>query len=89
MLDDTCTSFIYLYIITDVTLPSLYNPNTGNNVYNPRVNQYFHPTGTSGLRLTQPPSMMNLPPLKNVCIYTVYTLFTFFFMSLILNNSQV
>ncbi|XP_067946384.1 uncharacterized protein [Watersipora subatra] len=51
--------------LKDVSLPSLYNPNTGNNVYNPRVSQYFHPTGTTGLRLTQPPSMMSLPPLKN------------------------
>ncbi|KAF6037267.1 hypothetical protein EB796_004429 [Bugula neritina] len=51
--------------LKDVTLPSLYNRNTGNNVYNPRVFQYFHPTGTTGLRLTQPPSMMSLPPLKH------------------------
>lgn len=57
---------IWDLLFSDVTLPALYNPNTGSNVYNPRVYQYFHPTGTMGLRLTQPPSMMSLPPLKNV-----------------------
>jgi len=60
-------------LFTDVTLPSLYNRNTGNNVYNPRVFQYFHPTGTTGLRLTQPPSMMSLPPLKHVSSLCSFT----------------
>ena len=34
-------------------------------VYNARAHQYFHPTGVKALRLTQPPSMLNLPPIPN------------------------
>ena len=33
------------------------------NVFNPRAHKYFHPTGSNDIRLTQPPSVFQLPPL--------------------------
>jgi hypothetical protein len=33
------------------------------NVFNPRAHKYFHPTGSNDVRLTQPPSVFQLPPL--------------------------
>ncbi|ELU08059.1 hypothetical protein CAPTEDRAFT_227737 [Capitella teleta] len=51
--------------LQDVSLPAVFLPTKGKDlsIYNPRAHQYFHPTGSSGARLTQPPSMLQLPPL--------------------------
>ncbi|KAH9500627.1 hypothetical protein Btru_077157 [Bulinus truncatus] len=51
--------------LKDVSLPALFMPYKRGNIYNPRAYQYFHPTGTSDIRLTQPPSVFQLPPLPN------------------------
>ncbi|XP_078481741.1 uncharacterized protein LOC100180644 [Ciona intestinalis] len=62
--------------LQDVSLPALFMPSKGGNVYNPRAHQYFHPTGTSGeLRLTQPPSIFQLPPLPEKAKLSVVNLF--------------
>ncbi|XP_071943161.1 uncharacterized protein [Antedon mediterranea] len=48
----------------DVCLPAVFMPTKTAHLYNPRAHSYFHPSGSSGrLRLTQPPSMFQLPPL--------------------------
>ncbi|XP_071114202.1 uncharacterized protein [Haliotis cracherodii] len=49
--------------LKDVSLPALFMPFRSGTVFNPRAHQYFHPTGSTDLRLTQPPSMFQLPPL--------------------------
>ncbi|XP_064629111.1 uncharacterized protein LOC135488433 [Lineus longissimus] len=50
----------------DVSLPALFMPmRNGAGVYNPRAHQYFQASGSTGVRLTQPPSMMMLPPIPN------------------------
>ncbi|XP_013412001.1 histone-lysine N-methyltransferase SETD1B-A [Lingula anatina] len=49
--------------LRDVSLPALFMPFKSGAVYNPRAHQYFHPTGSSDVRLSQPPSMLQLPPL--------------------------
>uniref|UniRef100_A0A2C9LC74 Uncharacterized protein n=1 Tax=Biomphalaria glabrata TaxID=6526 RepID=A0A2C9LC74_BIOGL len=49
--------------LKDVSLPALFMPYKRGNIYNPRAHQYFHPTGASEVRLTQPPSVFQLPPL--------------------------
>ncbi|CAL1543054.1 unnamed protein product [Lymnaea stagnalis] len=51
--------------LKDVSLPALFMPYKRGNVYNPRAHQYFHPTGATEVRLTQPPSVFQLPPLPN------------------------
>uniref|UniRef100_A0A1I8GH90 Protein phosphatase 1 regulatory subunit 22 n=1 Tax=Macrostomum lignano TaxID=282301 RepID=A0A1I8GH90_9PLAT len=48
----------------EVTIPALFMPQRGERkVYNPRAHLYFQPHGIKGARLTQPPSMLSLPPL--------------------------
>ncbi|KAK3576344.1 hypothetical protein CHS0354_039278 [Potamilus streckersoni] len=49
--------------LRDVSLPALFMPLKTGNVFNPRAHLYFHPTGSSDMRLTQPPSVFQLPPL--------------------------
>ncbi|XP_064617866.1 uncharacterized protein LOC135481989 isoform X2 [Liolophura sinensis] len=49
--------------LEDVSLPALFMPFRTGNVFNPRAHQYFHPKGSSHMRLTQPPSVFQLPPL--------------------------
>ncbi|KAH3736148.1 hypothetical protein DPMN_042710 [Dreissena polymorpha] len=49
--------------LNDVSLPALFMPFQRGSVFNPRAHQYFHPTGSTDIRLTQPPSMFQLPPL--------------------------
>nr|CAB3262585.1 uncharacterized protein LOC100180644 [Phallusia mammillata] len=62
--------------LQDVSLPAIFMPSRVGNVYNPRAHQYFHPTGTSGdLRLTQPPSIFQLPPLPDKAKMSVVNLF--------------
>ncbi|XP_005097136.1 uncharacterized protein LOC101862724 isoform X2 [Aplysia californica] len=51
--------------LKDVSLPALFMPYKSGNIYNPRAHQYFHPTGATDVRLTQPPSVFQLPPLPN------------------------
>jgi hypothetical protein len=56
----------------DFCLPAVFMPyKTSNNVFNPKAHQYFHPSGYTDLRLTQPPSVFQLPPLpsKTVCLF--------------------
>ncbi|XP_053396911.1 uncharacterized protein LOC123552816 isoform X2 [Mercenaria mercenaria] len=50
--------------LNDVSLPALFMPFQRGSVFNPRAHQYFHPTGSTELRLTQPPSVFQLPPLS-------------------------
>ncbi|XP_056014188.1 uncharacterized protein LOC125673462 isoform X4 [Ostrea edulis] len=61
----------------DVSLPALFMPTKTNNatIYNPRAHQYFHPTGSSDLRLSQPPSVFQLPPLPQKSRMSVVNLF--------------
>lgn len=50
----------------DICLPAVFMPTVYGNkaaVYNPRAAKYFHPSGAGGVRLTQPPSMVHLPPI--------------------------
>nr|XP_039254120.1 LOW QUALITY PROTEIN: uncharacterized protein LOC120331142 [Styela clava] len=62
--------------LQDVSLPAVFMPSRTGNVYNPRAHLYFHPTGTSGdLRLSQPPSIFQLPPLPEKARLTVVNLF--------------
>ncbi|XP_059166381.1 uncharacterized protein LOC131948723 isoform X2 [Physella acuta] len=49
--------------LKDVSLPALFMPYKRGNVFNPRAHQYFHPSGSTEVRLTQPPSVFQLPPL--------------------------
>ncbi|PIK55327.1 hypothetical protein BSL78_07751 [Apostichopus japonicus] len=60
----------------DVSLPAVFMPSRTGQLYNPRAHQYFHPTGSLGqLRLTQPPSIFQLPPLPNKSRLSVLNLF--------------
>ncbi|XP_064423121.1 uncharacterized protein LOC102347858 [Latimeria chalumnae] len=48
----------------EVCLPALFMPTKLSQVYTPKAHLYFNPTGSTGfLRLTQPPSILNLPPI--------------------------
>lgn len=49
--------------MADVCLPALYMPTPLRHTYTPRAHQYFHPSGTSSHRVTQPPSIFQLPAL--------------------------
>jgi hypothetical protein len=50
--------------LDDFCLPAVFMPyKSPNNVYNPRAHQYFHPNGYTDVRLTQPPTVIQLPPL--------------------------
>ncbi|BFZ10160.1 hypothetical protein BsWGS_13199 [Bradybaena similaris] len=51
--------------LQDVSLPALFMPYKMGNVYNPRAHHYFHPTGSTDVRLTQPPSVFQLPAVTN------------------------
>lgn len=61
----------------DVSLPALFMPTENKKaaIYNPRAHQYFHPTGSSDLRLSQPPSVFQLPPLPPKSRMSVVNLF--------------
>ncbi|XP_022079118.1 uncharacterized protein LOC110973027 isoform X2 [Acanthaster planci] len=60
----------------EVCLPAIFMPTKTGQLYNPRAHSYFHPTGSLGqLRLTQPPSMFQLPPLPNKNRVSVINLF--------------
>lgn len=49
----------------DVCLPALYMPTKLGHLFTPKAHLYFHPSGSgSTLRLTQPPSVLSLPPLS-------------------------
>eukprot|EP00731_Ephydatia_muelleri_P023170 Em0015g753a len=47
----------------DVSLPALFMPTPRNLIFNPRAHQYFHPSGSTDVRVTQPPSVFKLPSL--------------------------
>ncbi|KAL5009495.1 hypothetical protein ScPMuIL_011800 [Solemya velum] len=57
--------------LRDVSLPALFMPFKTGNVFNPRAHLYFHPTGCTDPRLTQPPSMLHLPPISQQVSFTV------------------
>ncbi|XP_071792305.1 uncharacterized protein [Asterias amurensis] len=60
----------------EISLPAVFMPTKTGQLYNPRAHHYFHPTGSLGqLRLTQPPSMFQLPPLPNRNKISVLNLF--------------
>ncbi|KAI8519166.1 hypothetical protein Bbelb_024230 [Branchiostoma belcheri] len=63
--------------LEDVCLPAVFMPTKTGHIYNPRAYQYFHPNGLSGeiARLTQPPSVFQLPPLANRHRLSVMNLF--------------
>ncbi|XP_069479973.1 uncharacterized protein [Ambystoma mexicanum] len=49
----------------DVCLPALFMPTKLGHLFSPKAHLYFHPSGSGAtLRLTQPPSMLSLPPLS-------------------------
>lgn len=49
----------------DVSLPALFMPTVSskNLVYTPRAHGYFHPPGSTDIRITQPPTVFKLPAL--------------------------
>ena len=52
----------------DVSLPAVFMPPTKSGkaaIYNPRASKYFHASGSGSSRLTQPPSMIQLPPIPS------------------------
>jgi hypothetical protein len=52
--------------LDDLCLPAVFMPyKSPNNIYNPRAHQYFHPSGSNDPRLTQPPTVFQLPPLPS------------------------
>lgn len=63
---------LFVISLTDVCLPAVFMPPASSakaSVYNPRAAKYFHASGATGVRLTQPPSMVQLPPIpKNVSL---------------------
>ncbi|XP_076079836.1 uncharacterized protein LOC143049946 isoform X1 [Mytilus galloprovincialis] len=61
--------------LKDVTLPALFMPFKTGTIFNPRAHQYFHATGSTDLRLSQPPSMFQLPPLPTKSRMSVVNLF--------------
>ncbi|CAC5415979.1 unnamed protein product [Mytilus coruscus] len=61
--------------LKDVSLPALFMPFKTGTIFNPRAHQYFHATGSTDLRLSQPPSMFQLPPLPTKSRMSVVNLF--------------
>lgn len=61
--------------LKDVSLPALFMPFKTGTIFNPRAHQYFHPTGSTDFRLSQPPSMFQLPPLPTKSRMSVVNLF--------------
>ncbi|XP_063970098.1 uncharacterized protein LOC129283202 isoform X1 [Lytechinus pictus] len=60
----------------DISLPAVFMPTRTGQLYNPRAHHYFHPSGSLGhLRLTQPPSIFQLPPLPAKHKMSVINLF--------------
>jgi len=49
----------------DVCLPALYMPTKTRNLYTPKARSYFHAFGTYQDRLTQAPSILELPKLRH------------------------
>eukprot|EP01136_Pigoraptor_vietnamica_P029433 Opistho-1_new@8325 len=51
----------------DFCLPAMFMPQPGapGKYYTPRAHQYWHPTGSEKPRATQPPSMIELPSIRN------------------------
>ena len=48
----------------EVSLPALFMPSKTRNLYTPKARSYFHAFGTNRDRLTQAPSILQLPHLK-------------------------
>lgn len=61
-------------ISEEVCLPALYMPTKTRNLYTPKARSYFHAFGTYKDRLTQPPSILELPRLgaDNADIVGIY-----------------
>jgi len=59
---------------SDVSLPAVFMPTKQRDLtmYNPRAHQYFHPTGSRGVRLTQAPSILELPRLPDVSYFMIF-----------------
>ena len=51
-------------------MPVTGGPNA--TVYNPRAHAFFHPNGYRGVRVTQPPSALELPQIPQVRLYSSY-----------------
>jgi hypothetical protein len=57
-------------------LPAVFMPyKSPNNIFNPRAHQYFHPSGSNIARMTQPPSMFQLPAIPHESTVSVINLF--------------
>ncbi|TPP59352.1 hypothetical protein FGIG_03451 [Fasciola gigantica] len=56
---------------SEFCMPAIFKPitNASGTRYNPRAYQYFHPPGIKLPRITQPPSMLNLPSVNSVSFY--------------------
>ena len=64
-----------LIFILDFCLPAVFMPfKSGNSVYNPRAHKYFHPSGSNDIRLTQPPTIFQLPALPAKSSVIIYIL---------------
>lgn len=65
-----CFLLPVFHFVSDVSLPAVFMPFKSGTIFNPRAHQYFHPPGSNEMRLSQPPSMLTLPPLpKNVSFW--------------------
>lgn len=56
--------YLLLHSQLDLSLPAIFLPSSKNLVFSPRARQFFHPTGSDKRRLTQPPAVFKLPPLR-------------------------
>eukprot|EP00794_Sanderia_malayensis_P000339 gene339-972_t len=62
---DTASSHQDLQMEKDVCLPALFMPSKSRNHYSSKARSYFHAFGTRDGRVTQPPSILQLPRLKS------------------------
>lgn len=58
----------------DVSLPALFMPTVSskNLVYTPRAHGYFHPPGSTDIRITQPPTVFKLPALHRTVSFVSF-----------------
>ena len=65
---DTIPTTADLQSEDDICLPALFMPTKTRNIFTPKANAYFHMFGSYEGRLTQPPSIIQLPSLKSLGI---------------------
>lgn len=58
----------------DLSLPAIFMPNKTGLVYSPKANRYFHPPGSKEPRLSQAPSVFQLPHPKKAPVLNLFDL---------------